>query len=442
MKINPKDYVKIFSIKASPFHTYFEIYEMLKLEEDGYHNIEQIYIDGQFYFKKSDIDWYDLPDEKFEEIIKVVERLSDEWVDFCRPFDQEFSKATWEELLEKLMDFNKAWGYFIRLIDVPIYCAHHMEEKMLKAVLDAGLTELDFDALTHPLYNTYHNRRHKDAILLKIGKITKEEFKNNWKHSQQLIFQFHPVDDKFINDQLNHISDPEKELKELIEQHKEAEKKFKAVYDRLSPNLQKKADLIQASIRIRDYRFEKAVMGIYYLQKFLHEIAKRLGLTYEKMIYMTTEEIMMKRIPKELDQRMVRYGFTKDGIVVGKEADELYDVFNKNSDEKEVRGKGVSLGVVRGTAKVVMSKEELSKINKGDIIVCEITTPDYLHALKKVSAIVSNIGGFTSHSAIVAREFGIPCVAGTGNGTLVFKDGNQIEVDANKGIVKKIQKGK
>ena len=57
---------------------------------------------------------------------------------------------------------------------------------------------------------------------------------------------------------------------------------------------------------------------------------------------------------------------------------------------------------------------------------------------KKVSAIVANIGGFTSHSAIVAREFGIPCVVGASNATLVFKDNDKILVDANKRVVKKL----
>ena len=68
-----------------------------------------------------------------------------------------------------------------------------------------------------------------------------------------------------------------------------------------------------------------------------------------------------------------------------------------------------------------------------------MTTPDFVPLMQKSAAIVTDIGGLLSHAAIVSREFNIPCIVGTQYATKVFKDGDMVEVDADKGVVRKIQ---
>ena len=77
-------------------------------------------------------------------------------------------------------------------------------------------------------------------------------------------------------------------------------------------------------------------------------------------------------------------------------------------------------------------------MKKGDILVSIATDPDIVFAMKKAAAIVTEQGGVTSHAAIVSRELNIPCVIGTKIATKVFKDGDRVEVDATKGIIKRI----
>lgn len=89
---------------------------------------------------------------------------------------------------------------------------------------------------------------------------------------------------------------------------------------------------------------------------------------------------------------------------------------------------------------IVKDRSELSKVKKGDILVARLTTPDFVMAMEKAAAIVTDIGGLTSHAAIVSRELGIPCVVGTETATQILKDDDLVEVDANKGIVKIIKK--
>lgn len=83
--------------------------------------------------------------------------------------------------------------------------------------------------------------------------------------------------------------------------------------------------------------------------------------------------------------------------------------------------------------------EEIAKVGKGDILVAETTGPEMIIACKKAGAIITDEGGTTSHAAVVSREFGIPCIIGTKIATKVLKDGDLVEVDAEKGVVRKLK---
>lgn len=98
-------------------------------------------------------------------------------------------------------------------------------------------------------------------------------------------------------------------------------------------------------------------------------------------------------------------------------------------------------GIVRGKVKLVTDKSKIHRVSKGDILVAEWTTPEYLSAMKRARAIVTDEGGLTSHAAIVARELKKPCIIGTKVATKVFKDGDLIEMDTNTGIITILKKG-
>jgi phosphohistidine swiveling domain-containing protein len=105
---------------------------------------------------------------------------------------------------------------------------------------------------------------------------------------------------------------------------------------------------------------------------------------------------------------------------------------------KEIKGQVASKGKAKGTVKVCATSQEAAKVRQGDILVTAMTTPDFVPAMKKAAAIVTDEGGITSHAAIVSRELGKPCVIGTRIATKVLKDGDLVEVDAEKGTVKKL----
>ncbi len=105
---------------------------------------------------------------------------------------------------------------------------------------------------------------------------------------------------------------------------------------------------------------------------------------------------------------------------------------------EQVQGMIAYRGIVRGTVKIVRRVTELDKVKEGDILVTQMTFPAFLPAMNRAAAFVTDEGGVTCHAAIVAREMKKPCVIGTKNATKVFKDGDRVEVDADKGIVRKI----
>lgn len=104
----------------------------------------------------------------------------------------------------------------------------------------------------------------------------------------------------------------------------------------------------------------------------------------------------------------------------------------------QVRGFSASKGLVSGPARVVLSSQDFHKVERGDILVTTMTSVDFVPVMEKAGAFVTNEGGITSHASIVAREMGKPCVIGTKVATKVFKDGDMVEVDADKGIITKI----
>ncbi|MFH2085519.1 MAG: phosphoenolpyruvate synthase [bacterium] len=100
-----------------------------------------------------------------------------------------------------------------------------------------------------------------------------------------------------------------------------------------------------------------------------------------------------------------------------------------------LQGQPASPGVVTGIVNILKSAKEIGKIKRGDILVTDMTTPDFVPAMKRAVAIVTNKGGQTSHAAIVSRELGVPCVVGTKTATSTLKQGRVITVDGAAGLV-------
>lgn len=182
------------------------------------------------------------------------------------------------------------------------------------------------------------------------------------------------------------------------------------------------------------------------------QFAKELGIKYEDLIWLSDQELVdhleNKTKPSiiELNQRKKAVGLFHGGaekisIISGKKLEELTNLFMPSIKLKTdiIKGVVANKGMARGKVMVVLVPERAKLFKKGNILVAPETTPDYVFLMKKAAAIITDTGGITSHAAIVSRELGKPCIIGTKIATQVLKDGNLVEVDANKGVIKVIK---
>ncbi|MFH0952061.1 MAG: PEP-utilizing enzyme [Patescibacteria group bacterium] len=110
----------------------------------------------------------------------------------------------------------------------------------------------------------------------------------------------------------------------------------------------------------------------------------------------------------------------------------------------DVKGVPANPGVRRGICRLVRSVDihqvlvDMKRFKKGEILVTWMTQPNMVPIVRKAAAIIADEGGIMSHAAVIAREFGIPCIVGAHNATKILKDGDRVDVDAFKGIIRKI----
>tara|TARA_Y100000310_G_scaffold345831_1_gene470790 strand:+ start:13193 stop:14698 length:1506 start_codon:yes stop_codon:yes gene_type:complete len=242
--------------------------------------------------------------------------------------------------------------------------------------------------------------------------------------------------------------DIHQEIKKIEETPQENKKKKQKLMKKLSldEDLKKLIVISEDFTKWQDDRKRATYWATHYFSIILAEIAKRVGITLGEIKFMSCREVSKlfeeKPDQKELQARIKNcmYFWDTAGLeaVSGKEAEKVKEEILGSldlSDVDDFRGLTASPGKATGTVKVLKSATEIDKIEKGDVLVAVMTRPDYIPAMKKAAAIVTDEGGVTCHAAIVSRELGIPCVIATKIATQALKDGMQVEVNADHGIV-------
>ena len=165
------------------------------------------------------------------------------------------------------------------------------------------------------------------------------------------------------------------------------------------------------------------------IRKSLIKIYPRLG---DLVTVLTTKEITSGKIPPkiELEKRYRSYFFGNDQLFVDKTHSQIEKKFGiKFKVEvikkiQQLKGNIAQKGIVRGYVRRVMGHKQINQVKKGEILVSPMTIPDFLPAMKKAAAFVTDEGGIVCHAAIVARELKKPCIVGTKIATKILKDGD------------------
>lgn len=192
---------------------------------------------------------------------------------------------------------------------------------------------------------------------------------------------------------------------------------------------------------------EPVMLGLYQLYRFIAQAGK---ISLNQILMITDGEITKFLKTGTLNFRAIKNRDSGAVLIIGKR-NSIFKIVGGSEYKKwkkilepefsgEIKGIVASRGKARGRVSLHLSWIHTRKIPKGNILVTGMTNPQMVPFLKNVAAIVTDEGGLTCHAAIISRELGIPCIVGTKMATRVLRDGDYVEVDANRGIVKKIKK--
>ncbi len=323
-----------------------------------------------------------------------------------------------------------------------------------------------FERFSAPEDYSFYQEEEIDVLKIKKYENKKQKFEQALeKHQQKWFWMLN----SYHHTQILPVSHFKKHLEELSA--KEAAEKLQKILNlpksvkqekkglikkyKLSKNAEKIIHRLSFCIWWQDTRKRYIFMVNHWMDVFLAEAQRRCSVDFNELQYYMIREVAAlfktgTRISgtdssRRMQEYLMIYDTTANNsrLVTDTAAANLvkdYVVKKVDPATRELRGIVVSKGNgnVVGTAKIVLSASEISKIKQGDILVAPMTAPDYVVGMKKAVAIVTDEGGMTSHAAIVSRELGVPCIVGTKVATKLLKDGDKIEVDTNKGVVRKI----
>lgn len=250
---------------------------------------------------------------------------------------------------------------------------------------------------------------------------------------------------KKIQDHFRNIKEEKRKIIEAVDLPKDLQREF-----RVSAEL----------MYIKDWRKGAYQKSYLLMDVILQELAKRLDISLKEIKFLVFDEVREALIGGKgayykalLEERLKHCCYSvENGIIAvsqGKVCELLEaEIKSRNGDTqaaatediREIKGSVAYSGYAKGIVKIVLTVEDIDKVNEGDILVSSATNPDLMLAMRKAAAFVTDTGGIMSHAAIVSREMKKPCVVGTKIATHTLKDGDMVEVDAKAGVVRILKK--
>ncbi len=409
-----------------------------------------------------------------EEEFEKKEVIRKDWEEKLKAFYRGIENATLAEmddaeLLKLLNDFDYTYREWWGVTQVAELVAYGGEDILKERLTEDQFKEY-FSILVTPTKRSYTNEEEDE--IFEIVKLAKEkgidEVKNEIKkHARKYYWlqnNFHDTkildDGYFIDVVKKHLEsgvDVDK-LREDNEKRLERVKKEKEeIMNELDfdDKLRKLVWLIDEFCYLQDLRKSIDMQANGYFADICREVSIRKEIDFDLLRCAVPDQIRALLSGKDLEEEVFRK--QKEHCVIifndkdyssevygGKEAEEKEkEILGEDIDlraKTEIEGMCASTGRYTGKVRKILNARDVGKLQEGEVLVATMTSPDLVTAMKKAGAIVTDEGGITSHAAIVSRELGIPCVIGTKIATKVLKDGDLVEIKANHGLIKIIQK--
>ncbi len=381
----------------------------------------------------------------------------------------DYSNKSMKELLEYFKQFSEIYRTFaISLMGYNIQFP--IERRLKEIVKNRKNPNEDLSILSFPIKDNFATL--EQVNLLRIGILIKQHNIKKFKDLSVEILekirehidefgwintrggQAEPWSEEEIFERIMHIKGNfAQRLVEFENRKVEYQEKTKRLLKELNADekIINLVDIAKELVYFRTYRTDYLNKIFSNIRPLLEALAKKRNLTYREILHLRIKEIEEnKKVEKdEIERRMVDYALitiAPNKILFASDYEKIKKLKEDYCEElavaHEVTGRTAFGGnrKVRGIVRIIIDKSDLGKINTGDILVSPMTTPDFIMAMEKAAAFVTDEGGITCHAAIVAREMQKPCIIGTVNATSILKDGDLVEVDTGRGVVRIIKK--
>lgn len=440
----------------------------------GFLNFPKIYgiswVENYNFFKDDKVTYFseDKPLRDYAEIVFKKFMLSKKYLeilnkwkfhkkkifDFEKTINQGLDKHKDDELNKLFIDWDRNlldFWYYGFLPEFSNWGGERLLKEKLLKYNKIHFIEI-FETLTAPEELSFFQLEEKELIELKLN-FSETGLKNHqqkyyWIRNNYAYTKVLDLD--FFRYEIQKIKNPKKKLEEIKNYPISVKKKKIEVIKkyRLSDEIVNIGNMVTYNICWQDYRKKFIFIANHIITVFLEEISKRKNIEFKNLCYYLESEL--NDLLKNNKKTNVKNRF--NGFLMHyKENDKLYfyegiDAYKRvkpfiefkiDKSQKKFSGIVVSKGkTIKAHVKILDSPMQMEKMNEGDILVCAMTSPDYIIAMRKASAIITDVGGITQHAAIVSRELGIPCIVGTKIATKLLNDNTIVEVDTKKGEIR------
>ncbi|MBM3204524.1 hypothetical protein FJZ48_00900 [Candidatus Uhrbacteria bacterium] len=356
------------------------------------------------------------------------------------------------QICQKFDRYCEEYTRFAKFMGIPVAI-----ERMLTAQIEQVVGDSMAKLMTSPELSEFQKEQ-LDLLRLAIDGGSIQDHADTYRWLSCYNIDEPAYEDSYFLGRLEELKKQSKEvlqrqLQELEEQHRQDQIVYQTILDglQLDEHTRKQIELLREYVFLRTHRIEAQTKSNYYIQSLFQALSHKLNLSLRQITALSPEEIEQAIIDRStipsmelLETRCREYVFRYDdhgiALVIGKEAIELEREELGIQDEKmvsELRGTVAYRGEpIQARVQIVLTKDDIRNFETGRILVTTMTTPEFVSIMNKASAIVTNEGGVLCHAAIVARELKKPCIIGTKIATQILRNGDEVEVDAEKGIVK------
>lgn len=375
------------------------------------------------------------------------------------PLEEKFQK-----ILPHLYDI---WCYAL-VAEVANYAAPEFLRKKLKRYIPSDQLEHALEIMMAPEQLSFLQRGERALlqIALKVkGKMQLEKalinYTKKWYWLENNYFENKRLTSDYFLKQLTSQSKQElkKRYKEICTHEAGVLQTKKGLAKKYSipQKLMQDIHAISFSLFWQDHRKATTWELYSFLDEMIIETGKKYNVKSSDLYYYTSPEwlllltnhkIIKPQIIKNRKKFFAVFVDHKDyKFFYGQDAEKIQRLFSTEKFEISDFVKGIVVSrtqknVITGKARILLTPRDSHKMQKGEILIAPMTSPDYIVVMRKAKAIVTDVGGLMSHAAVVSRELKIPCIVGTKFATKVFKDGDLVEVDAERGIVRKVKSNK